>query len=566
MTDSRRIPRGFSRPLAVLGAILFLGSTSTLLMAQGTVRVLGSGTADEPPQIRLEHAGDTGLTLEFTLPAVTAEDVDHGGEAYQRLAIPGGGLAGSAGAPALPTFSRFVAVPEGAEATVTIASMEEDAEEGYRIAPAQDSDDAEFVVDPQAYARSGFGTDPVARMEPAASWRGLRVAPLTFAPVRYDPTTGQLRIVRHARVEISFTGGSTGGKSLAPSRPVPDSFDRLYRALVVNYPARSALDAAVHGTWLLICPNNADVINRLQPLVDWRQRQGYPVHVATTAETGTTTTTDQGLSSRTRTTPGTAPPEFIVLAGDANGTYAIPTFYETVSGYNGEGDHPYTQLDGQRHPGRRPHRPALLRHPDGARYDRGQDRGLREHSLPDRHRLVHPRLPGGRSLQLSGYSTVMLQQWIKTRLLQIGYTQIDTIFTGAVRQPDDDRPEPRRHHLLLPRHRRLQRLVQQQHQRPDQLQQALLRRHHAPAAPARSPYGTSNSEAFLRAGTATTPQGRGRRHRHRHQRHPHALQQLLHLRSHARASSTRTSGRWERPTPAASTSSTSTTRPGIPTP
>ena len=30
----------------------------------------------------------------------------------------------------------------------------------------------------------------------------------------------------------------------------------------------------------------------------------------------------------------------------------------------------------------------------------------------------------------SGYSTVQVQQWIKTRLKQIGYTQIDTIFGG----------------------------------------------------------------------------------------------------------------------------------------
>ena len=31
----------------------------------------------------------------------------------------------------------------------------------------------------------------------------------------------------------------------------------------------------------------------------------------------------------------------------------------------------------------------------------------------------------------SGYSTVQVQQWIKTRLLQMAYTQVDTIFSGS---------------------------------------------------------------------------------------------------------------------------------------
>ena len=40
------------------------------------------------------------------------------------------------------------------------------------------------------------------------------------------------------------------------------------------------------------------------------------------------------------------PPEYVGLIGDTNGSYSIGYYTESYSGYNGEGDFPYTQLDG----------------------------------------------------------------------------------------------------------------------------------------------------------------------------------------------------------------------------
>ena len=40
------------------------------------------------------------------------------------------------------------------------------------------------------------------------------------------------------------------------------------------------------------------------------------------------------------------PPNFICIIGDADGPYAVPTFTENLSLHNGEGDHPYTLLEG----------------------------------------------------------------------------------------------------------------------------------------------------------------------------------------------------------------------------
>ncbi len=39
-------------------------------------------------------------------------------------------------------------------------------------------------------------------------------------------------------------------------------------------------------------------------------------------------------------------PDFIILLGDTNGSYAIPTYTEQMSTYGGKGDYPYTFLAG----------------------------------------------------------------------------------------------------------------------------------------------------------------------------------------------------------------------------
>ena len=76
----------------------------------------------------------------------------------------------------------------------------------------------------------------------------------------------------------------------------------------------------------------------------------------------------------------------------------------------------------------------------------------------------------------SGISTVQVQQWIKTRLSQIGYTQIDTVFGGNFVSQMSDGPEPGRHDLQLPGLLADERMVEHQHLRPHERMEAPLRR------------------------------------------------------------------------------------------
>ena len=90
---------------------------------------------------------------------------------------------------------------------------------------------------------------------------------------------------------------------------------------------------------------NASVLAAVEPLADWRRRQGYNVEVVTTATTGSSNSAIKAWLTA-EYNAAEPPLEFVTLVGDANGSVAIPTFNETTSGYYGEGDHDYTTLDG----------------------------------------------------------------------------------------------------------------------------------------------------------------------------------------------------------------------------
>jgi hypothetical protein len=422
--------------LACILAAVCLIPTSGLAVSTPLSILQGNATIDPEmakgnlPGIHVIATGPSGLTLEFALPAVAIEEVMVEGERYQALTIPGGGLVGELGSPQLPTFSRMVSIPDRAGVRIEASVTEEETMGDIRVAPALPQDGGAFHLNAAAYARDDFGAEPTAYVGRPAILRDLRIVPITFQPIRYNAARGEMKIARTIRVEVHFEGEDPENQmpSIAP-RPIAPSFDRMYRDLVVNYRGAESGLLVQPGTWVVICPNDNAVVTRLQPLLDWHKRKGYPVRLATTAETGTNSTAIKNwLTNAYNTWP--TPPEFVALAGDADGSFAIPTWFENLSGYGGCGDHPYTQLAGgdilaDVNLGR-------LSFTSTAELDLIVNKCVGYESTPytaqDPNWFTRACVVGDPGS--SGYSVVQLQQWAKTRLLQVGYTQVDTIFGG----------------------------------------------------------------------------------------------------------------------------------------
>jgi hypothetical protein len=383
---------------------------------------------DNHPRITCLSSNETEVEFLFELPVLAVERLSLDGGEYQSVAIPGGGFEGALGDPGIPTFARFVAIPDNQAVTVTVEREEEEELAGYNLFPIQNDEGVALALNPSSYARDGYGEEPAAAAGSPVLVRNERVVSLILRPVRFDPAHQSIKVSHRLRVRLHFEGPDSTNARASRKPSVPTSFDRMYRSLVVNYDGPRNGVPVESGTWLVICPNDAAVTSRLQPLLDWRQRKGTPVRLATTAQTGSAA---QEIKTYIQNAYDNwpIPPEYVVRAGDVTPPYAIPTWFEDVSGFHGEGDNPYTFLEGNDylsdvHIGR-------LSFGNLSELEVIVAKIVGYESTPftqDSTWFTRACLVG--DTYGSGCSTVQTMQWIKTRLRQLGYSQIDTIFQG----------------------------------------------------------------------------------------------------------------------------------------
>ncbi|MBN1423028.1 carboxypeptidase regulatory-like domain-containing protein, partial [Candidatus Fermentibacteria bacterium] len=396
--------------------------------AYGGVKTLTlDGTTDSAtPSFTVVEQTAGSLRLQMRLGALDHEEFAVDGEVFSAFTIPGGGIRGADGQPGLPVITRLVAVPSNAAVSVKSVTHKQTVLAGYRVFPVQPDQAADFVIDRAAYAQPIVNAPPAVEVGEPALFHSLRVVPLTFSPVTYDPLRDELTVCTEIEVKLDFGGHDPRNGSPLPRSRIPESFHFMYQDVVLNYDAsmdRSGVEVGP-GTYLVIHRAVDGVLTRLQPLIDWRTRQGFNVLVASTTQTGTTTTTIKNYIQNIYDTAD-PPLEFVTLAGDADGTYAIPCY--SYSG--GSADHQYTMLEGgdnlaDVHLGR-------LSFSDLNNLQAIVTKILTYETNPptiDAGWFRRASLTGDQST--SGITCIQVNQWVKTQLLREGYTQIDTIWSS----------------------------------------------------------------------------------------------------------------------------------------
>jgi len=418
----------------ILMTALFLltGTVVQAEQAKQTVQ-LTDGTGSAAAEVILLDKTARGASLSLSVPTIDITQIEKDGSAFQLLEIAGGEMHGDTGAPALPVVSQLIAVPAGQTYQVEgITSDKIQLDGSYLPFPAQgfrDRDSDEFSWDQSFYTgNKAAAAQSVVQIGEPALLRGLRVVPVTFSPLSWDPATGKVEAIRELTVELTLTSSSDGNNPTRGDRPVPESFARMYEETVIGYERDTALGAAP-GSWLIITENDNAVKTAIEPLVGWRQRQGYNVITADFSQTGSTNTSIKNYLQNQYNSLQ-IPLEFVTLVGDASGAVAVPSWREGLSGYNGEGDHEYTRLEGNDvladvHLGRiSVNSTAQL----NTVIDKIVDYEMDPHMSNDIEWFRRAGLTGDPSS--SGYSCIWVNQWVKQQLERLNYTRIDTIWGG----------------------------------------------------------------------------------------------------------------------------------------
>lgn len=290
--------------------------------------------------------------IEFKLDEYKIETVEIEGEEFAEISCFDEGKFMELGKPELPRFTRLYAVPDRGEISLTIASFQSKILKNTKPIPSQEfADDnyknsEEIIIDHDFYNSKELFPSQIAEIGEPVILRDIRLVPVTINAFQYDASQNRVVVYENVKVTLSCDQSKIGVNQKREQRRFSRTFEPIYEGVIQNFNLLSTnRDEYQQPCILFIYHNDNSVLSTLEYLTTWKKQMGYEVHVASTSETGTNTTSIKNYIQNAYNN-WSNPPEFVVLVGDATGQFNIPTYFETWSGYNGEGDHPYSQLEG----------------------------------------------------------------------------------------------------------------------------------------------------------------------------------------------------------------------------
>ena len=285
--------------------------------------------------------------IEYTIPSYELKKIESdGSEVYQPI-FKSNSMASEIGVHDFPSTSTFYAVDKNKTYTYSIDILEEETFEDIQIlkhkplsrvsSKLESSENFEAIK----HSSSQF---PVV-ISDKMFFRELSVVKVVFNPFQYDVNEKKLKIIKRANIEIIELEYDEDSEFTPQTRS--KAFEPLYKSLVVNYEALNRNSIPYQRPSILyVLPNNiGNLIGTVEVLFDWKRRLGYDVNVVSSSQVVNSTSNLKNYIQNAYQT-WENPPEFVTIIADAEGTYDVPSYFDNWSGYNGEGDHPYTQLTG----------------------------------------------------------------------------------------------------------------------------------------------------------------------------------------------------------------------------
>ena len=313
---------------------------------------VGVDSAIEPENDYSFHiisADNQKVELEFSLAGFNLENIRLEEKDFIKLILRRAGDLGGTGLPELPALSRTIAMPNQGGARLEVNEVEYWEADEIMLAPLQPpklengQDDPAFVWDQDYYLKDEFYPEQRVRIGKPVIMRDLRLLPIDFFLVSYNPVTRTIRAVKRMKLTVYFEGAGENSKMRDFTRPSV-SFKPLYDSMVLNYDYIDIDDDPPHkGGYLII--SSSQLCPMLEPFIEWKRQKGHPVVWSDIASIGNTYSNIYNHIYSAYYT-WEEPPEFVLLVGDVDGLYPIAAEYYNGGMQNDITDHKYSMLEG----------------------------------------------------------------------------------------------------------------------------------------------------------------------------------------------------------------------------
>ena len=181
----------------------------------------GGGSVDLGESVQVISSDSTGMTLELLTRSFDTTPVQVGGQAFERLRVPGyvHGFTQEVGSPQVPLKGILLDIPPGKQGRVEVLDSASRVLAGYRVYPAPLSRaganrqvEEVFSWDEAAYQSNAYYPAVAAELSGEYVFRGQAKQRLIFYPLRFKPATGELLHSERIRVRVEFYTAAGGEK------------------------------------------------------------------------------------------------------------------------------------------------------------------------------------------------------------------------------------------------------------------------------------------------------------------------------------------------------------------
>jgi len=272
------------------------------------------------------------IALRYEISHINGFDVETEEGVFSEISIPQGHYIGAIGTPKLPARKELIEIPFGAEVSIRVTefTIEEYALEELgitqKLMPVQpsisksaDMDKIKFEYEETAYSRDTFSDHELASIVVLGTLRGMRIARVVLAPVRYNPTTNRIRVYNDLVVQVDLTGSNHELTGYIKASTYSPYFDVVYQSVMnsrdQDYPDHPDL-TTFPVKYLIVSDPMFETV--LQPFIDWKTMKGFEVIIGYTNEIGSSVANIQNwiFGHYNNGTPDDPAPSFVLFVGD----------------------------------------------------------------------------------------------------------------------------------------------------------------------------------------------------------------------------------------------------------
>ncbi|MBO4307737.1 MAG: T9SS type A sorting domain-containing protein [Bacteroidales bacterium] len=290
------------------------------------------------------------VQIKFTTPKPSIESVELMGQSFTGIRLNGFMSQNISGKPALPAIVKLVEMPIGEGLYYTVESMTCDTIDGgvmginNNIVPAQPSRRKSDVspqtlsFDSAIYSQNAFYGPTEIELEPVGIARSANLVQVTFNPIRWNPVTNQILVIKEMTVSI---------KMRTVDIEATENMSRLYGNPAFNMSTNiinsiTAKDTRTNAPLRYTIIAHSSFRGALDNFAAWKRRKGFIVDLVYTDDSFVGDTKEsiqsylQGLyTNATATSPA---PTYVLFVGDIE---QVPAFYLTSNGDSHYSDLPY---------------------------------------------------------------------------------------------------------------------------------------------------------------------------------------------------------------------------------